>query len=122
MEFYADAWRHQQIEICVFESCRIFRVCIYVVLPYDPIGTHPDVDEGCTSCIGAKECTAGEYRHNRQSVLVMIIVANATSDTPLFVDEPFVLVVHAKGVVSVLTCSFGDSCVDNIETSISFIE
>lgn len=122
MEFHADAWRHQQIEICVFESCRIFRVCINVALPYDSKGTYLDVDKGCPSCIGEKECTAGEYRHNRQSVLVMIIVANATSDTPLFADEPFVLVVHAKGIVSILACSFGDRCVDNIEASFSFIK
>ena len=122
MEFHADAWRHQQIEICVFESCRIFRVCIYVALPYDSKETYLDVDEGCPSFIGEKECATDEYWHNRQSVLVMIIVANATSDTPLFADEPFVLVVHAKGIVSILACSFGDRCVDNIEASFFFIE
>ena len=69
-----------------------------------------------------KECATDEYWHNRQSVLVMIIVANASSDTPLFADEPFVLVVHAKGIVSILACSFGDRCVDNIEASFFFIE
>ena len=52
----------------------------------------------------------------------MIIVADASSDTPLFADESFVLVVHAKGIVSILACSFGDCCVDNIEASFSFIE
>lgn len=122
MEFHADAWRHQQIEICVLKSCRIFGVCIYVALPYEPKGTYPDVDEGCPSCICEKECAADEYWNNPQSVLTVIIVANASPDTPLFVDELFVLVVHAKGVVSILACSFGDCCIDNIEASLSLIE
>lgn len=100
----------------------MFRVCIYIALPNDTKGTQLHVDERRPLCVGEKECAAGEHWHNRQSVLAVIIVANASSDTPLFGDEPFVLVVHAKGVVSILASSFGNSCVDNIETSLPFIK
>lgn len=54
VEFHTDAWRYQLIQIRVFEGRRIFRVCVYVALSYDPKGTHPEVDEGCPSCIGEK--------------------------------------------------------------------